>query len=225
MSVFYQNFAVNQWNENTASWSFLNSGSSLSQLRGYATNYRGTNPVLSFTGTFNNGTMSIGVSNASTSDGTYGWNLVGNPYPSVIDLQSSGWTWTNVDQTAYFYNGNSGSYATFNVSSGGTNGGTRYITPGQGFFVHANASSGTFGVSNAIRVAQSASFYKSGNNQNQLVRIKASNVLFETDMIIGFEDEASSNFDSNSVYFHLTNQTFILSLQTIKNQLHNLKNN
>jgi hypothetical protein len=107
------------------------------------------NPTVNFTGgILNKGDISPAVSatdadnDLSIGDGE-GWNFVGNPYLSAIDVGTendpvAGYTWTNFDNTIYFWNGLQ--YASFNMSGNGSgvNGGTRIIPSSQGFFVKAN---------------------------------------------------------------------------------------
>lgn len=196
MSVFTGNFAVKEYDEPNANFVNLFLSDGISVGHGYAANVRTANRTLSFSGTFNNNlATTIAVTNAFPGDGNFGWNLVGNPYPSAIDWNAlSGWTKTNVDNTAYYYNGSNGTYASWNGSSG-SNGGTRYIAPGQGFFVHASAD-GFFGMANAVRVSNQQSFWKKANTDIPLLRLQATNTETSTDIAVVFMNEATENFDT-----------------------------
>jgi hypothetical protein len=129
----------------------------------------------SFTGVPNNGTINKAITyNGSTS---FGYNMVGNPYPSTIDADTFISTNTAIiESTLYFWrktNGASGTaYATYNsvgsVATGSGLTGTGSAAPngtiqvGQGFFVKAKSASNlTF--TNAMRVA---------NNENQFFKTK-----------------------------------------------------
>jgi hypothetical protein len=96
-----------------------------------------------------------------------GFNMVGNPYPSAIDLNDAAVTWTNVDQKAWFYNPISGNWEDWLKAGGGTR--TSSIAPvQQGFFVHCNDAtpvppaqgSGSIGFTNAVRLHSSETFLK-----------------------------------------------------------------
>jgi len=71
-----------------------------------------------------------------------GWNLVGNPFGTTIDWDLT-WTKTNMDNVIYIWdpsaNGGSGSYLTWNGTTGSL--GDGIIAPFQGFWVKANAAS------------------------------------------------------------------------------------
>ncbi|MBS1531184.1 MAG: hypothetical protein JSU01_12835, partial [Bacteroidetes bacterium] len=75
-----------------------------------------------------------------------GFNLVGNPYPSSIDWDSSqtgGISLTNVGKTIYMLDPishNFGAYIAGSGGVGGTNNATNIIVSGQGFFVVATAT-------------------------------------------------------------------------------------
>ncbi len=153
-----------------AKWDSLNGGSNNFNVgRGYLYSVQATNQTKIFSGNLNNGTQSIALKYAGTDLTVKGFNLVGNPYPSSIDWQaSSGWTRTNLTTSGsgydmWIYNPATSNYGVINSASGtGTNSVTRYIAPMQGFFVRA-ASSGTLGMTNAIRVANDAYDWKSAS--------------------------------------------------------------
>ena len=71
---------------------------------------------------------------------TDGWNLLGNPYPGTIDWDRAGWTKTNMNNAVYVMNTCTGIYSTY-IGGIGTNGGTKNIASGQGFWVEASGSS------------------------------------------------------------------------------------
>lgn len=65
-----------------------------------------------------------------------GWNLVGNPYPGTIDWKDNAWVKSNVQNAVYTWNTCNQNSAAW--SNGvGVNGGSRYISQYQGFWVHA----------------------------------------------------------------------------------------
>ncbi|WP_040251567.1 T9SS type A sorting domain-containing protein [Psychroserpens mesophilus] len=121
----------------------LNSSAILTSGTGYrvATN---TGEILAFSGTVAQTPVSVNIVDSGSQYTE--WNLIGNPYPSYLDIQS----FLNhpvdtgvlnldlfVDQSAaiYAYNGNG--YNIINLSNVST---TPLMAPGQGFFVAAKAS-------------------------------------------------------------------------------------
>lgn len=150
------------WNATTQSWSVIMNGTeTMVPGKGYgvrapqtfSTNPSTVQPYLGgvFTGKPNNGNISYGIVGSNSADPLLQkWNLVGNPYPSAIDieqflLQNN----TVLDGTAYVWTHNSppnssgsyvsSDYAVYNFSgSVGTTMGvvpTKYFAAGQSFFV------------------------------------------------------------------------------------------
>lgn len=68
-----------------------------------------------------------------------GFNMLANPFPGTIDWDaSSGWTKTNVDNAIYVWDNCAGLY-TSHAGNVSINGGSRYISEGQAFWVQAIA--------------------------------------------------------------------------------------
>jgi trimeric autotransporter adhesin len=123
-----------------------------------------------FTGLPNNGNISKSITYNGSAP--YGYNAIGNPYPSTIDAQAFiAANTANIESSLYFWrkiNAAAGSaYAVYNplgsttaTPSSPLPNGT--IQVGQGFFVKAKSAS-SVNFTNAMRVA---------NNQNQIFKTK-----------------------------------------------------
>lgn len=102
------------------------------------------NVTLTYTGAINKGNINIPIaynSGKSTMQGAY---IAGNPYPATIDWENVYAASANISTTTTIVRGGGRPYATYNaVAQEGTNGGSRYIQPGQGFYVYANEGGGT----------------------------------------------------------------------------------
>jgi hypothetical protein len=186
---------INSWDEATHDWSNLTASSSLARMKGYSVRYGTAARTVTFTGAFNNGSLTTTVTNALPSDPTetYGWNLVGNPYPSPIDWDaSSGWTRSGVNSTVYVYDASLSTYATFNYSS---QTGPFYIPPTQGFYVYATTASSTFGMTNDVRGASLTSYYKK-EAEYPIIKLHISNQLKSDETKIIFHPDATDNFET-----------------------------
>jgi hypothetical protein len=160
----------------------------LEVMRGYACWKPSSNTSAeAFTGNLNTGNQSISM-NRNPADPWAGWHLVGNPYPSSIDLASAGITWNYFEPTAYFWNGSV--YLAYPTTGGyGTH--SRYAPPEQGFYVHiASTYSGntTLAMTNVARVHNSQPFLKDS--------LEIKNALLLT-----AQGNANSYFDEITVYF------------------------
>ncbi len=167
------------YNEPTQAWQ-LASGT-MAAGRGYTAGMWGINSTAEFWGQPNNGNTTVPV----TRNGI-GYNLVGNPYPSAIDLRlffNDPDNSSRLNGTAWFWDDNdlgtgTGSYLVANQLSG-----IRYVPVCQGFFVLAN-SAGNIVFKNQHRVA--------GNNQ---IFYRTEGDEFErTELIIKKEDGLKDRF-------------------------------
>lgn len=79
--------------------------------------------------------------------GNEGWNFIGNPFPYTVSLHeilSDGSFPSEIAPTAYVWNGNMGTYSSYNTSSGTSLGGSPYLKPWQGCWVQFNTNPGNF---------------------------------------------------------------------------------
>lgn len=189
----FTGFYADEWNEPTALWNALDGNSTISVMQGYSIKYSSQSQTINFTGTFNNGNKSTTVTNSNTSNEVHGWNLVGNPYPSAIDWNAeSGWTRSDVNATAYFYNGTG--YVDYNhVSNTGT-ASSSVIPAGQGFMIFVdNVSSTTLSMTNDVRVnSASTGFYK---NKAPQIALKIENEYLDDQTHITFYPGATDAYD------------------------------
>jgi len=184
---------IREYFETTDLWNYLTGASSFTPTVGYSL-YMTSDRVmnLSASSSLNSGFKSVPLTFTDLKG--YGWNQVGNPYPSAIDWNSSsGWTKNNVNNTVYLWNGTV--YATFNGTVG-TNGGSRYIPPMQGFYVKATAA-GTLAMDNSVRVHNSQTYFKKSEQDNlsDLLRISSSNGKFSDEIAILFNADATDGYD------------------------------
>ena len=168
----------------------------------------GTTPV-SVSGQLNTGAMSIPVYR-SADPGAPGadydnWNFTGNPYPSAVDLSSSGIAWNNTIQEAYFWNPVSGNFEVYIKAGGGNHGGTGVNSPyapaQQGFFVRhdtAGTAPTTFSyLNNSPRVHNTALFMK--ENLSNLLGVTVVNSAngYSDQGTIRFAADATKGLDEN----------------------------
>jgi hypothetical protein len=177
--------------------------------KGYALYVRGN--ILSSTlwdlrGNINTGNVTpVSLPVTYTSSGTLendGWNLVGNPFPSTIDWSSlSGWTKTNLESSIYVTDNASATGVRFATWNGvvGTNGGSRYIATGQGFWVKANGGGapGLQADENVKVAGTQTNFFREIQSSN-LLRVTLSQGTVRDETVIHFRDDANAGFDSHA---------------------------
>ncbi|WCO01148.1 T9SS type A sorting domain-containing protein [Psychroserpens ponticola] len=121
--------------------------------------------TLAFSGTFSAGTETVGIMD-SGSEFTE-WNLIGNPYPSYINVEDFLNNTTNgtlLDETSvgiYGYDGDaSNGWTIYNLSNSTA---TTVIAPGQGFFVAAESAGNIEFTSNMRRTGSTDDFIAGRN--------------------------------------------------------------
>jgi autotransporter-associated beta strand protein len=212
------------------SFPVVNNSEVLTPGRGYATFVRGNiDPVVTagsaqydLRGPINSGPINYNVTFTSSGvAGDDGWNLVGNPYPSAIDWNAaSGWAKTNVGGSIYMLdNGlNPSRYTTWNGVVG-TNGGSRTIAAGQGFFIQTMGANPVLTSGENIKTAGIPTIYFRAAGPSNLLRITLMKGYQRDEAVIHFRDSATNAFDFSCDALKLKNlqdgSTPFLNLSTL----------
>jgi hypothetical protein len=155
--------------------------------------------TLDMSGVINTGNVSVNLVTGG-SNATAGFNLVGNPYPSPVDigavLTAAG---SNVGSSFYLRNPQTGSYITVPVASS-------YIIPGgTAFFVKANAPSTlAFAETNKSTCTSCATVFRNSSLQNRL-QIKAFQNNLEYDNLYINLGKYSNAYEEANDAIKLTN--------------------
>jgi hypothetical protein len=163
-----------------------------------------SNTIL-FTGIINTGQFSIFLHRTlflNTNPQRFdGWNLVGNPYPSATDWESSSWNLSNVDPTVYLFDGNN--YRPYNRNNQLGNG-FRYISSMQGFFLHVTSGiSGIVEVDNSSRVHDYHPYLKGNAVLPDLLILQVAGNNYSDEATIHFDSSSTPFFDWESDAFKL----------------------
>lgn len=154
--------------------------------------------TLDYLGNLNVNDVNMNLSYTNTGNPTAdGFNLVGNPYASPINFDTTNFTSTNIQNKFWSYNPNTGTYGIYDADLDlGTNGITKYIAPSQGFFVKATSSSASIKFTENIKcINPGNNYFKSNSNSNgySMLKLSISNDSSYTDeTLVLFDDNASS---------------------------------
>jgi hypothetical protein len=174
----------------------VKSAGTLADAKGYSA-YLNGNATFALTGTPNQGASY----STSTTRGTWsttttlqgnsyqsGWNLVGNPFLSTVNLATK----AGIDNDVKVYNTTGpyqGTYSTLFAGSG-----TAFIAPYQGFYVRNSAAgAGTYSIDKSECVNTAATFNKNGEQVVQLI-VEGNGYADKTN--IAFETAATANYDN-----------------------------
>lgn len=158
-------------------WDYITAASTgtLGDAQGYLTRFAGAGDI-SFTGSVATSDFTaIDLTDNSGSGGT-AFNLLGNPYPSFIDLTAMLTANENrgndllTESTVWIWDGSA--YTERNLATTGFN---AYIAPAQGFFVSADGGSSTFTITETMQSHQGTDSFQ----KNTEVRPEISLVVKE----------------------------------------------
>jgi hypothetical protein len=211
---WYPLMAYNEPLGSTEPWEIITDDQTpLAITKGYIANFLNQNDVYTFTGgAFNSGNISTGVDGAPALTRTAGklkegFNLVGNPYPSYVNIQSAAKTniiptyWyrtANIDGTVYYFDTyNMASEVGISLSGKSV---TNYIPPMQAFWVRIEQgfSSGSISFSNALRShkeVQNNLFRAPAVAGQQIIRLRVSNGTNSDETLVVFNPLASDGYD------------------------------
>lgn len=159
--------------------------------------------------------------------GNSGFNLVGNPYPGTIDWLAGGaWTKTKISSSLYVWNGCTDTYATY-VGGVGVNGGSRYISHMQGFFIRTTGVNPVLSCDKNALVNQQPSLLRTSattpdTNINRVLRV----TLGEDEIAIRLDSTSTLSVDSltdgvafltdsSRLYSHSYSNTIIYSVNAL----------
>jgi hypothetical protein len=136
---------------------------------------------------------------------TYGWNLVGNPYPSSVNIDNENIGWTNIEPKVWYLEQSAVGEDVYRVAIVGGAGstGSQYIPSQQGVFVHVINSSPSLTFPNEARVHYhdlGKPFYKEEaiSNSSDVLYLKAQGAGKESYDIasVVFRDYSTPNYDN-----------------------------
>ena len=182
------------------------SSTNLANAQGYAYYYY--EDTIEFKGNMNVGNYTQILHKSSTGNANYqGWNLVGNPYTSVLDWDAAvadGAVPVGAENAIYFFddetgNGAQSNYRYYVPSSGGTYGvgtsdATGKIPLGQGFFIKTNTDNVILNLKKDYRKHAVQEFYKS--NEGDFIRLEISNGISSDETIVRIIENSTFSFDA-----------------------------
>ena len=201
-SMYYYNEATKAY----VAYPTTNSSASLVPARGYAAFIRDCSSatVIDVTGPINQGDLTLNSSstpsityNKNGKDASmYGYNLVGNPYPSALDWESSAWSLTNISSVIAISDNSSGSLV-YHYMDNSDASGDDFIATGQAFWVRATAASPVLQFSEDVKAlaGSSITFYRKASPLNDKLVIKVTNGTIEDKAYVKINPAAKATLD------------------------------
>jgi hypothetical protein len=186
------NLGLSTYNNTTPAWEYYTSSSTGSMASGAGYAIQVTTGDVAFTGT-----MPIGAVNAATTDGANGWNLIGNPYPSYIAVNSG------TDQlissisdmdtnypAVYFWDASTSEYLPENLATD-----ARYVSPGQAFFVKVNPGVSSFSITEAMQSHQASEEFSRTTDTTPMVTLIVADEGAVKATMVKYFDTATTGLD------------------------------
>jgi len=167
---------------------------------------------ITFTGPPNTGNIDVSLVYTSSEGSDAGWNLVANPYPSAIELNSFVTANSAITGSIYLWDDGgsdqalrtNSDYVTVSASGTSTAGSSRsgsfdgYIRSEQGFFVQAT-SAGTLSFTETMKAGTTANtragYFREATDNANLFRVFLENDSQRSNMVIELNNSATNGFD------------------------------
>ncbi|RKY55184.1 MAG: hypothetical protein DRP93_03840, partial [Candidatus Neomarinimicrobiota bacterium] len=177
-----------QWDEPSATWENYKQGHFANFINGngYLCAIE-TTDVRSFEGTINN----TDVAKSNLSYDLDGWHLLGNPFPSALEWNTTDWALSAVGAIAEIWDEDAGNYALINAGDA--------IPSTNGFFVEVDNASNSLIIPASARMHDGTNNYKSSReleiNETLVMKItNDENTYFDINRV-GFKTEATEDWD------------------------------
>ncbi len=160
--------------------------------------------IVTYTGTLKNTDVSVTIDSTK-----YGWNALGNPYPSAINANTTADATNNLISSnlslltpsyaaLYLWDAASGAYFTISNTGytppSGTPLSQDYIQAGQGFFVKSKPGGGTFSITKAMQTHQTGTPLKSAETPWPAIQVQV-NGMGKSSTVIAFNDNMTNGLD------------------------------
>jgi hypothetical protein len=186
--------------------------------------------ILDFKGVPNQGNINLPIActgGCTELDNGNGWALLANPYASPIDWESPNWTKSGISNTYYIWNPRINQYASYTTGNPGiaTNGGSRYIGPGQSFFIKSTNNTPVLTATEGVKVTQfpdTLLFKLEAPNAQLRLLIQNSELEIEDETVIGFNQNAKEEYEEGVDAYKVAFPDLDLMLGSINEKGENL---
>ena len=160
-------------------------------LMGYYIAFKNANPSVSHIGSIRNSEYSFTMGDT--------WEMIANPYPTYIDVQNAAFNLNGADNTVYVARQGLGkvTFETYGIGTGvSVNGGSRYIAPGQAFYIRSRTNGTTFGLSPSVRTHGDGKPLKSAGIEDDVLRLELSGNGSSDEHVLVFRSIGSEDYSS-----------------------------
>ena len=197
-----------QRNEALNSWPIMSSSDALNVGQGYIALPSSGPVTYTFTGTLNTGDVTVNLQRTTNQPTKPGFNLIGNPYPSYLNVRSVINAKANLQQTIWYRTRTTGDAPTYNFETvnlasgvGTSNAGeqvTALIPPMQSFWVRTNANGETLTFTNSLRSHAGVATTDLGDVSTTTLKVHAMNA--SSSSVLRLQVSNGKNTDQTVLY-------------------------
>ncbi len=202
-NIYLYDETVPSQNKMIGWWSPDSLNQIIEQSQGFILFYNKAEPkTISFIGEVHTGEKNRKItftnSNKLSSDG---WNLVGNPYPSMLDWDLVSFSST-MDKALYVYDNKLDRYSSY-VNGIGVNGGTSEIASTQSFFVKSSSET-TFSLNNGNRITGKNKWRAKSESPAEHLKISLNTSTDKDEIILVKNENSNNSFDPKEDAYKLS---------------------
>jgi hypothetical protein len=194
-------FTYNEATQAYAAYPTTSSSAALVPGVGYSALVRNCSSptIIDVRGPINQGeiTPTITYTTSGSNSAMYGYNLIGNPYPSALDWETTPWTMSNISSVMAISDNSTGSlvYRYFDNTDGSAD---DFIAVGQAFWVRATAASPSLTFTEDIKAApgSSYSFFRKASPVLDRLTITVTNGSITDKAFVKVNPAAKSSLDN-----------------------------
>ena len=187
----------------------------INKVEGYFVDYNSliSDSKITYTGVPTTGNTSFILSSTKYNEENnmyYGWNLIGNPYPSAIDLDKV-FAVNNIDSigaTVYYFNGATDSWLVYNRTQPSVNSAYKIVPIGQAFFIQLKGGNAdyTFTLNNSMRVESNDNINFGNSNSSAKKSVGKKELIVYPENSFTLNSTMNNNTDK-AYYFWNNNAT------------------
>jgi len=203
-NVYLYDETVPSQNKMVGWWSPDSLNQTIQQSQGFILYYNQSEPkTISFVGEVHTGQKNrrITFTNSNKLDSD-GWNLVGNPYPSMLDWDMVSFPST-MDRALYVYDNKSDRYSSY-VNGIGVNGGTSEVASTQSFFVKSSSET-TFSLDNNARITGKNKGRFKTEPKEEFLKIRVETSSDKDEIVLVDNEVATYEFDYQIDAYKMSN--------------------
>jgi hypothetical protein len=234
VETWFNDMYVIRFIESSGTWEYLNTGDEIQPMESVGV-WPKSNQTVSFTGTLYNSDLQLPLKWEGTGS-MKGYTMVGNPFVCPISWDATAVNRNNCNAGIHVWDGVAGNYKGYNKGNN-VNSGSKYLAPGQGFFVRANANAANLGLGKAARKRAHVKFKAAETVEKMAFKLRVSGERFHDEVLLNVREQKTEidqnewgltkiipdKFDAPQFYINDEQQPYAIKSYASKDSLESIK--